>query len=142
MVINKEYLIFNKGETFNLKKFGAPNFDISEFHCKCKKKFCYYNFIDLELLKVLHRVRKKFKNEVRINSAFRCGYHNNSIRTSASRSRHMAGHAADISVIGFDPVDVYNYINIELNHNGGLGLYNTFVHVDVRGDDVRWDNRS
>jgi hypothetical protein len=49
-----------------------------------------------------------------------------------------------LQVKGLPPKDLYKvlYTLAEYNHvmQGGLGLYNTFVHYDIRGTKARWDN--
>ena len=48
-----------------------------------------------------------------------------------------------MQVKGMSPKDVYASIErlIELGEmkEGGLGLYNTFVHYDIRGTKARWN---
>ena len=58
---------------------------------------------------------------------------------AAPHSQHIQGTAADIRVGGVDPAVVHSTL-LQL-HNagkiriGGLGLYRTFVHVDIRQGD-------
>lgn len=53
----------------------------------------------------------------------------------------MLGKAADIVIEGWDPVEVAALAE-EVGFVG-IGLYNTFTHVDVRdGDPTRWDSRT
>ena len=61
-------------------------------------------------------------------------YYNNALRRKskgvAKNSYHMRGLATDITISGVSPKEIYDYVNSF--HQGGLGLYPTFVHVDVR----------
>lgn len=55
----------------------------------------------------------------------------------ASRSQHPQGRAADVKHAKLSPSGLFNlilelYADGHLPHLGGLGLYPTFVHVDVR----------
>ena len=45
-------------------------------------------------------------------------------------------------VEGHTPAEVYAYAETLLGNHGGLGIYNTFVHIDVRADKSRWDYRA
>lgn len=60
----------------------------------------------------------------------------------AKKSTHLTGKAADIKVSGYTPKQVYNSIEalIEMGRmeQGGLGLYPTWVHYDIRGTKARW----
>ena len=55
----------------------------------------------------------------------------------ARRSQHMQATASDIKVKGVEPRAVHRAILRLINEGkmeqGGLGLYETFVHYDVRG---------
>ena len=53
--------------------------------------------------------------------------------------------AADIVVDGVSPASVAIAAEKalkETGHSGGIGLYKSFVHVDVRSMKYRWDQRS
>ena len=58
-----------------------------------------------------------------------------------SDSQHRFGRAADIVIPGLTPDEVAALAE-PLLANGGLGRYDTFTHVDVRGGRARWDRRS
>jgi uncharacterized protein YcbK (DUF882 family) len=57
-------------------------------------------------------------------------------RGTSRRSYHVRGMAADISAEGVRPIDV-RAAAIRAGA-GGVGLYPTFVHVDVREQPYRW----
>ena len=94
------------------------------------------------LVAVLQAIRNHFAAPVQIVSAYRTAAHNKKVG-GASQSQHLLGTAADIRVRRMPPLEVYRAID-----NGwvpgvdpykiGLGLYGTFVHVDVRGHKARW----
>jgi uncharacterized protein YcbK (DUF882 family) len=47
--------------------------------------------------------------------------------------------AADIVVKGVTPREVAAYANTLMPYTGGIGIYNTFTHVDVRTAKSRWN---
>lgn len=112
----------------------TANFSWSEFQCKCG---CGYDDVDEDLVKLLQCLRNWFGRPVRINSACRCAYHNASVG-GKPKSQHLLGTAADVTVDGVTPEEVYRWLNRILGDAGGLGSYKTFTHVDVRPDKARW----
>lgn len=111
------------------------NFTSSEFDCKCG---CGETTTDLTLRIILEDIREHFGAPVTITSAKRCKAHNADVG-GVDNSRHLSGEAADIKVKGIAPEVVYDYINASVyGEFVGMGLYNTFVHVDVRGFVGRW----
>ena len=67
---------------------------------------------------------------------------------SAPHSKHLYGLAADIWVGHYDknrqpvrtktPAEVAAIAEIFLGNSGGVGIYKTFTHVDVRTGSSRW----
>jgi hypothetical protein len=114
-------------------------FDRNEFACKCGGKYCdgFPVEPDRELLQILVETRKHFGQPVYINSGIRCETHNKNVG-GASRSQHMQGTAADIRVKGEQPKTVAAYLETLLPNTGGIGIYDNFVHVDVRKNQSRW----
>ena len=53
-------------------------------------------------------------------------------------SQHLYGVAADITVAGVRPDEVYAFADEYLSGWGGVGRYKTFTHVDVREKKSRW----
>lgn len=118
----------------------SPHFSRSEFRCKgCTNvnpcPFYPVDTVDAALITVLEEVRGHFGKPVRITSGSRCLPHNTSIGGSR-RSQHLLHKAADIVVAGVEPQAVYDFL--DPSHGGGLGLYKSFVHVDVRDGKARW----
>ncbi|NIP56361.1 MAG: DUF882 domain-containing protein [Phycisphaerae bacterium] len=81
---------------------------------------------------------------IHINSGYRTPAHNRSVK-GVSNSQHLTASAADIRASGFSPPQVYCMIERLIQQGrmveGGLGIYNTFVHYDVRGRRARWTGR-
>jgi hypothetical protein len=108
----------------------SANFNESEFKCKCCGQLPAGK-PPQQLVDILQSVRDHFGQPVTINSGYRCPSHNAAVG-GATKSQHMDGIAADISVKDVKPSDVYAYIEKLLAGTGGLGKYSTFTHVDVR----------
>ena len=72
-----------------------------------------------------------------LNSGCRCLIYNRT-KDSEDTSQHVRGKAADVRVRHFTPEQVYDYLNTKYPNRFGIGLYETFVHVDVRALKARW----
>lgn len=122
------------------------NFSLSEFKCKCGKCEMPPEVLKnvSELAKNLQVLRDYIKEPITINSGYRCSEHNKKVG-GEKNSQHLLGKAADIVVKGKKTL----YINILIEtligdkkmKNGGLGIYNTFNHYDIRDNKARWDYR-
>lgn len=112
----------------------AANFKAREFDCK-GRGCCSSTLIDGELVKLLQRIRSHFNAPLTINSGYRCFSHNKAVGGS-SGSKHKKGQAADIVVKGVSPRRVAAYA--ETIGIKGIGLYNTFVHIDTRKSKYFW----
>ena len=113
----------------------CPNFKVNEFACSDGSDPV---FISPDLVKVLQKIRDHFGAPVTINSGWRSPIKNKAVG-GASQSQHLYGLAADITVKGVAPKDVYAYAETLLPNTGGIGLYPTFTHVDVRKTKSRWN---
>ena len=109
-------------------------FKRSEFECFCG---CGFNTVDYELAEVVDKLREHFNAPVFITSGCRCEAHNKAIG-GAKSSKHMLGIASDLKVAGVNPTQVYDYLNKEYPNKYGIGLYRTWVHIDIRADKARW----
>lgn len=82
---------------------------------------------------------------IRINSWYRTKEYNDSLPSASPNSQHLQGKAADIWIKGMKPITLYTLIDVLIRlrklEDGGLGIYNTFVHYDVGLPDRRWDHR-
>lgn len=116
----------------------VQHFKRSEFKCKCGKCGGFPVEPDKKLVELLEKIRGHFKAPVTINSGVRCKTHNTDVG-GASASQHLKGTAADIVVKGITPKKVAAYAETLLPGTGGIGIYGTFVHVDVRQNKSRWN---
>ena len=118
----------------------SKHFDSVEFACPC----CGAVVIDDDLIVQLERLREYLGRygggPIHINSGFRCFDHNTAVG-GVRNSQHLYGKAADITVVGVSPFRVQDAADLIFS-DGGMGRYNTFTHVDVRGHRARWDQRS
>ena len=113
----------------------AKNFDSSEFACHCG---CGFDAIRAELVYGLQQLRDALGVPICVSSGCRCPRHNLTVG-SGNDSQHVLGYAADIQVDGVTPRDVAHAAEqIPTFRDGGIGLYNTWVHVDARGHRARW----
>jgi len=82
----------------------------------------------------LQLLRDLLGKPIRVTSGYRSIQHNARIGGSPN-SFHILGMAADIVVDGMSPKEVQEYLK---HWSGGLGSYDTFTHVDIRDEKVRW----
>lgn len=131
----KVYSLAESGE----KKI-SPNFRAREFRCRDGSDPI---FVDEALLALLEAIRSHFNEPVNINSAFRTVAYNARGDVGGSpRSQHLYARAADIWLPGVPPLAVAQYAEFLQPTKGGIGVYKTFTHVDVRENRSRWDSRS
>ena len=121
----------------------TDNFDSFEFNCKdgtIVPNELYSNMV--ELAKNLQVLRDELGKAVRINSAYRTPKYNKKVG-GASKSQHLLCKAADIVVAGVTPLEVAETIERLIKEKkmmqGGIGIYNTFTHYDIRGVKARWN---
>ena len=93
------------------------------------------------LAEQLQVLRDYIAKPVSINIAYRPHWWEK-MRGRSGKSQHCLGKAADIRVLGYDTRELHKAI-LELiaenkMQNGGLGLYSTFVHYDIRPYPARW----
>lgn len=113
----------------------STNFRVREFACTDGSDPI---FIDLELVTILQRIRTHFGKAVKITSAYRTPTKNKSCGGS-DFSFHLYGMAADIKISGISPKKVASYAEELLPYSGGIGVYDTFTHIDVRETKSRWN---
>ena len=130
-------------KVYSLAAEGAkqitPHFKVREFACSDGSDVV---FVAPSLVDILEAIRVHFGRPVTVTSGYRTVSYNASIKNSSKKSQHCNGLAADIKVEGHTPLEVYNYTCSLLGDHGGVGIYNTFVHVDVRASKSRFDYRT
>ncbi len=126
-------------KAYSLKKDGnkklAANFRVREFACSDGSDPI---FVDTELVKILQKIRNHFGKSVTITSAYRTPGKNKAVG-GTTYSQHLYGTAADIKVKGVTPKKVAAYVEKLMPNKGGIGIYKTFTHVDVRAAKSRWN---
>ena len=133
-------------KSFSKAKDGSTklsdHFKVQEFACSDGTDAI---FIAPNLVNVLEAIRTHFNKPVYINSAYRTAAKNKQVG-GATYSQHMYGTAADI-VVGnkttgvVPPKDVAAFANTLMPNSGGIGIYPSFCHVDVRKVKSRWTSK-
>lgn len=120
----------------------TANFRLEEFNSKCGRPIpnnVLPNII--ELAKNLQVLRNAINKSISITSGYRSPEHNAKVK-GAKDSQHVKGTAADIKVAGMTPKEVALVIEglIEKGKikQGGIGIYPSWVHYDIRGTKARW----
>ena len=125
--------VYSKAKEGNVRL--SKNFTVKEFACSDGTDTV---FISLALVNLLQKLRDHFGKAVIINSAYRTEAHNKAIG-GATYSQHKYGLAADIHINGVTPKEIAAYVETLLPSSGGIGIYKSFCHVDVRRVRSRWN---
>ena len=112
----------------------SANFKVREFACRDGSDPV---LIAPALVEVLQKIRSHFQSPVTVSSGYRTPGYNKKV-DGATYSQHQYGTAADIQVRGVSPGEVAAFAETLLPGCGGIGVYPTFVHVDVRENKSRW----
>ena len=116
----------------------SANLSRHEFACKCG---CGFDTVDIETVDVIQGVCDHFICSVFITSGCRCAEHNKKVG-GHPRSMHMLARAGDCKFQGVSPDLVWVYLNGKFPDQYGLGLYNSFIHIDTQSTGPkRWDKR-
>jgi lysozyme family protein len=95
----------------------------------------------VKLVEVLDELRERLGHPIVLNSVYRGEAYNRSVG-GASGSQHKKFCAGDFRVIGFgrpaDWASALRKMRAEKFFQGGIGVYETFVHVDTRGWPANW----
>lgn len=111
----------------------SNNFTLREFQCKDGS---HQVAIDSKLLEKLQRLRDLAGKAINITSGYRNASHNKAVGGSPT-SRHLTGQAADIHIAGMTPTQVAKLAS-QVGFTG-IGVYNTFTHVDIRLVPAKWN---
>lgn len=113
----------------------STNFTVSEFACNDGSEAI---FVAPALVTILQKIRTNFGTPVTITSAYRTPTYNTKVG-GVTGSQHVLGTAADIVVSGVTPATVAAYVETLMPNTGGIGIYASFTHVDVRETKSRWN---
>lgn len=120
----------------------TENFQLSEFRCKDGTDVPD-ELMDnvIELAENLQILRDHIGKPITVISGYRSPKYNRKIG-GARRSQHMLAKAADIIVKGMTPdevkAEIVKLIKEGKIKTGGIGLYTSFTHYDIRGRNSRW----
>lgn len=126
----------------------SPHFTVEEFDCRDGTKVMARDYDGLKYLcrTFLEPLRKKY-GRVTVHSGYRTRSYNSKVG-GASNSYHIYNihdgndQAADISCTKGTPREWHTTLNrirqLSRQGKGGLGLYPTFVHVDIRDYKSDW----
>jgi hypothetical protein len=119
-------------------------FSISEFACKDGTEYPQ-EFVTAgrwdRLQSTLNLIRERWGSPIRVVSGYRSETYNRHIG-GAKKSQHVQGTAADLRPMSGTAGALHAVIlgmhrAGELPFLGGLGIYPTFVHADVRRDSAK-----
>jgi len=120
----------------------TKNFNLNEFNSKCGRPMpenIKKNII--ELIHNLQVIRDEVKVPISITSGYRSPEHNAKVK-GAKDSQHVKGTAVDFKVQGLTPKQVAVIVEKLIKEGkikqGGVGIYPSWVHYDIRGVKARW----
>ena len=124
----------------------TENFYKEEFDCRDGSVMPEDVLANIKLLATnLQSIRNKINEPIFISSGYRSIKHNKKVG-GKSNSYHLKGLAADLVSKNFSPKELAAIILILMEENiilkGGIGLYDGFVHFDIRGNLVHWNDSS
>ena len=112
----------------------STNFKVKEFASKDGSDAV---LVAPRLVMVLQSLRSHFCAAVTINSGYRTPQYNAKVG-GVAHSQHCYGMAADISVKGHAPAEVAAFARTLMPDWGGVGVYDSFCHIDVREAKANW----
>mgnify|MGYP001308756181 CR=1 FL=1 len=120
----------------------SENFSLHEFECRDGSQVPdeYMDNVK-KLVKNLQIIRDEIGCPITIISGYRSLEYNTKIK-GAKRSQHMFARAGDLVAANLSSFELWEVIKRLIKEkkidSGGVGLYTTFVHYDVRGWNSRW----
>lgn len=112
----------------------STHFIVKEFACKDGSDAV---LVAPRLVMVLQSIRSHFGAAVTINSGYRTPQYNTKVG-GVAHSQHCYGTAADIVVKGQTPEAVAAFARTLMPDWGGVGVYKSFTHIDVREARADW----
>ena len=118
------------------------DFSLEEFECKCGCKMPEFVKKNISELANNLQVLRNVVGRLDPTNGYRCKEHNADVGGSVN-SQHLKGKAADIKSKAFSSSEIAtitdDLMKSEKFKIGGVGIYNTFTHVDIRGTRARWN---
>jgi uncharacterized protein YcbK (DUF882 family) len=119
----------------------STNFVVSEFATSGGQQSSMAR-ISCALVSCLQRIRDHVAKPVSITSGYRSYKYNIELYQrrgqTPTNSQHSSGRAADISIAGMRGLDIAKLAMELCGTELGVGVANTYAHVDVRGSYARW----
>lgn len=126
-------LLLNRGDNFSV----SSTFVSKQFDCRCNLRSCKSTELDPTLPEALEKLIE-LAGPIRINSAYRCPEWNRRVGGTGG-SYHLLGKAADIQSDKYTGKELANFaMMVEEFEQGGIGVSENWIHVDVRGFKSRW----
>ena len=120
----------------------TKNFNLNEFNSKCGRPMP--ENIKKNIIEMIHNlqvIRDEVKVPISITSGYRSPEHNAKVK-GAKDSQHVKGTAVDFKVQGLKPKEVAVIVERLIKDGkikqGGIGIYPSWVHYDIRGVKARW----
>jgi uncharacterized protein YcbK (DUF882 family) len=120
----------------------TPNFDLEEFNCRDGTPVPPEFMGNVrELAANLQVLRDDIGEPLHVNSGYRTPSYNKKVGGKPA-SKHMKAQAGDLVTRSYTPkqlaAKIEKLIAAGKMKQGGLGIYPSFVHYDVRGTKARW----
>ncbi len=120
----------------------TKNFKLDEFTCRDGSVVPGEHLPNVKkLCENLQILREEIGRPIVVISGYRSPEYNTKIK-GAKKSQHLTASAADIIVNGMTSLEVRDTIIRLIKEGkmckGGVGIYPTFTHYDVRGYNARW----
>lgn len=122
----------------------TENFNLDEFHCNDGTPVPNeYMENVLKLANNLQVLRDEIKTSITVISGYRTPEYNSRKDVGGKKaSKHLIAQAADIVTRVHTPQQlafiIERLIKDKKMKQGGIGIYPSFIHYDVRGTKARW----
>ncbi|MDP8926995.1 MAG: D-Ala-D-Ala carboxypeptidase family metallohydrolase [Actinomycetota bacterium] len=119
----------------------APNFVVGEFARSGGRRF-NRSRISCELVASLQRLRDHVGRPITITSGYRSFRYNVELYEARGKeptnSQHSSGRAVDLKISGMSGLEIAKLALEVCGTEIGVGVGNSYAHVDVRGRYARW----